>query len=57
MASVKTGVLKSFANFTGKHLRWRPRQRCFPVQFENFKNTYLEEHLRMTAPVYPALVL
>ena len=48
--SVKKGVLKNFANFTGKHLCWsffnnsaglnftknRLQHRCFPVKFAKF---------------------
>ena len=64
----KNGVLKNFANFTGKHFSWsvvliklqafrqafkfikkRLQHRCFPVKFEEFKNTYFKEHLRTTA--------
>ena len=33
------------SNFIKKRLRYR----CFPVIYENFKNTYFEEHLRRTA--------
>ena len=45
--SVKKGVLKKFAKFTGKHLRQRPAtlskkrlwRRCFPVNFAKFLRT------------------
>ena len=46
--SVKKGVLKNFANFTGKHLCWslfwnfiknRLQHRCFPVKFAKFLRT------------------
>ena len=63
--SVKIGVLKYFANFTGKHLCWslfltessglQLFKKVFPTQvfsfgiFENFKNTYFEENLWTTA--------
>ena len=42
----KIGVLKHFANFTGKHLCWslffkkRLWHRCFPVNFAKFLRTY-----------------
>ena len=47
---VKKGVLKNFANFTGKHLRWsllqacnfikkRLQHWCFPVKFAKFLRT------------------
>ena len=44
----KIGVLKNFANFTGKHLCWslfwnfiknRLQHRCFPVKFAKFLRT------------------
>ena len=41
-SSVKKGVVKNVANFTGKHLR------C-----ETFKDTYFEEYLRTTASEIP----
>ena len=54
----KIGVLKSFANSTGKHLRWSlfllrlttlltgdSSTGVFPI---NFKITYFEEHLQTT---------
>ena len=63
----KNGVLKNFAKFTEKHLCWSlfliklhklywketPTQ-MFSCEFcDNFKNTYLEEHLQMVAsPFY-----
>ena len=51
--SVKNGVLKNFANFTGKHLCWSLFNKVaglFSCEIcEIFKNTYLEEHLRRTA--------
>ena len=43
----KTGVLKNFANFTGKHLCWKLILK--KVAGAILKNTCLEEHLRMTA--------
>ena len=59
--SVKIGVLKYFANFTGKHLCWslfltessglQLFKKVSPTQVfsfgicENFKNTYFEENL------------
>ena len=61
MCSKKKGVLKNFANFTGKHLFWRsllliklqafsgkeaPTQVLFLWNVWNFKNTYFEEHLQ-----------
>ena len=61
--SVKKGVLKNFATFTGKHLCWRiflikllqlyyketPTQ-VLPCEYcKIFKNTYFEKHLRMPA--------
>ena len=68
MRSVRKGVLRNFAKFTGKHLCQSPVfnevaglrratllkkrlcHRCFPVNFcKIFKNTFLTEHLRMTA--------
>ena len=56
----KKGVLKSFANFLGKHLRQslffnkvekkRPWHRCFPVNFSSFfKNIFF--HKKPTATV------
>ena len=45
-------VLKSFANFTGKHQCWSLasnfiKNRCFPVKFANFLRTpFFTEHLR-----------
>ena len=63
--SVKIGVLKYFANFTGKHLCWslfltessglQLFKKVSPAQVfsfgicENFKNTYFEENLWTTA--------
>ena len=54
--SVKKGVLKNFANFTGKHLCWSLFLKKFiPSQVfscdtcEMFKNAYFEEHLLTTA--------
>ena len=36
----KTGVLKNFADFTGKHLCWTPTQAFCCEICEIFKNTY-----------------
>ena len=63
--SVKIGVLKYFANFTGKHQRWslfltessglQLFKKVPPTQVlsfgicENLKNIYFEENLRTTA--------
>ena len=52
--SVKKGARKSFANFTGKHLKAcnfiKKRHRCFPAKFKKiFKSTNFEEHLRTAA--------
>ena len=54
--SIKKAVLTNFTMFIGKHLCWS----FFKVAglnasceyFENFKNTYFEEHLWTTASVY-----
>ena len=52
--SVKKGVLKKIANFTGKHLCWsffliKLQLRLLSYEIcEIFKNTYFEEHLRTT---------
>ena len=50
--SIKKVFLKDFAIFTGKHLCWSPQacdfitkrlqHWCFPVNFENFENSYFE---------------
>ena len=46
--SVKRGVVKNLANFTGKHLRWSAKtwrsrktlqHRCFPVKFAKYLRT------------------
>ena len=37
--SVKKGVLKNFAIFTGKHLRKRLQHRCFPVNIAKYLRT------------------
>ena len=52
----KIGVLKNFANFTGKHLCWseacnsikkRFQHGCFPVKFVKFLRTpFFTEHFR-----------
>ena len=43
----KKGVLKNFANFTGKHLCWSLFVKiCCRSHFEN---TYFEEYLQTTA--------
>ena len=59
MCSIKKGVLKNFANFTGKHMCWILFKVCnfikkgTPAQVisckfcEIFKNTYFEEHLKV----------
>ena len=56
--SIKKGILRNFAKFTGKHLcqslffnkvaggLWH---RCFPVKFAKFLRTPFSEHLWMTA--------
>ena len=55
------GVLKKFANFTGKDMFFirllaRLQHWCFPVKFAKiFKNIYLEEHLRKTASIVASL--
>ena len=56
MCHVKKGVLKSFANFIGKHLRWSlfliklQGETPTHVSFcEIFKNASFEEQLRTTA--------
>ena len=50
---LKIGVLKSFANFTGKHQCWslfvvkRLQHRCFSVKFSKFlRILFFTEHLR-----------
>ena len=43
--SVKKGVLKNCADFTGKHLCWS----LFLIKLQVFKYTYFEEHLWTTA--------
>ena len=30
------GVLKNFANFTEKHLRWKLQHKCLPVKLAKF---------------------
>ena len=46
--SIKKGVLKNFAKFTGTHLR----QSVLSCEFwEIFKNTFFTEHIRETASV------
>ena len=51
--SFKKGVLKNFANLTGEHLCWSlfptSSKDVFLRNLQIFKNTYFEEHLRMTA--------
>ena len=48
----KKSVLKSFTNFTGRHLCWSLQHWCLHVIFSKFIRTpILEEHLRMTASV------
>ena len=52
--STEKGVLKSFANFTGKHLRYcllliNLDQQFCQKETPIFKNTYFEEHLWMNA--------
>ena len=52
--SIKKGLLKNFAKFTGKHLcqslsKKRPWYRCFPVNFAKFLRTLSTEHLQETA--------
>ena len=58
--SVKKGVLKNCANFTGKHLYWNLlllklqalqilQHRCFPVTFAKLTNTYFVENLQTAA--------
>ena len=53
----KTGALKKFTNFTGKHPRWslfliniiekRLKHRCFPVKFAKYLRTpFFTEHLQ-----------
>ena len=56
------GVLKIFANFTGKHLCWslqacnvtknRLLHKCFPVKFEKFWRTPILKNIWTTASVY-----
>ena len=45
--SIKKGILKNFAKFTGKHLC----QSLFFIFWRNFKNTFFTKHLRGTASV------
>ena len=64
MCSVRKGVLRNIAKFTGKHLcrrlflpatllKKRLWDRCFPVNFVKFfKNTFYTEHLRTTTSVH-----
>ena len=56
-SSIKIGVLKNLAKFTGKHFCWslfpiklqalglfikkRPQHRCFPVHFAKFLRTFI----------------
>ena len=42
---VKKGVLKNFANLTGKHLCWN----LFYIKLHIFKNTYFEEQNSFTS--------
>ena len=53
---MKNGVLKKFANFTGKHLCWsikkriqsikkRLQYRCFPVKFAKFLRTLILKNI------------
>ena len=37
--SVKQGVFKNFAIFTGKHLYWRLQHSCFPLRLAKFLRT------------------
>ena len=39
----KTGILKNFVNFTGKHLCRRLRHRCFPLKFEKYLRTIISQ--------------
>ena len=60
--SIKIGVLKNFAKFTGKHcarvsfvtlLKKRPWHRCFSWKFcKIFKSTFFIEHIWTTASEY-----
>ena len=47
----KKGILKSFANFTGKNLYRNLFLTKLQVRKPFFKNTYFEKHLRATASV------
>ena len=47
----KKGVLKNFANFTGKHLYWNLLLTKLQVYRPVAKKTYLEEHLGTTVSV------
>ena len=57
--SVKKGVLKNFAEFTGKHLcrrsatllKMRTWHRCFPVNFAKLLRTFFTEHVWKTASI------
>ena len=62
--SIKKGVLRNFAKFTGKHLRWmsglmsatllkkRLQHMRSPVNFAKFLRTpFFTEHLRTTASI------
>ena len=47
--SVKISVFKNFASFTGKHPCWS--HFLIKIPWQNFKNTYFEEHLRTTSSI------
>ena len=55
--SVRKGILRNFAKFTGKYVRRatlskkRPWHRCFPVNFAVSKKTFFKESLRVTASI------
>ena len=56
--SDKEGVLKKFANSTGKHLfliKLQVRLQHWCQVSEIFKSIYFEEHLRKTAPIVASL--
>ena len=62
--SIKKGVLRNFAKFTGKHLcqslflifLWKKRlwHRCFPVNFAKFlRKAFFTEHFRWLLLILP----
>ena len=62
---LKTGVLKIFANFTGKHLYWSPflknlkkrlQTRCFRSKFAKFLRTLFSQNTFGSSPLVAASV-